>query len=203
MGHQCLWSEVIARTVRDPAVQDFAMFRLEVKGIETGHWDIALCSTCRPSPGATWRTRRFIVVYELSEYRSWRMGSPTVRPHHSSFFLWLSAIASCALPGVPTVGLLATRSCGKMVCTFLQMWYLRFSRQWGWRCCSGLWRRVNSQVDTKVSEKHAVSNFSSEDGDSMFLRNVGICIRIYTASQPRRATLSSFRCFYFEASRKL
>jgi hypothetical protein len=34
-------------------------------------------------------------------------------------------------------------------------------------------------------------HFSPEDGDSMFLRNVGIHLWVYMASQPRRTTLSS------------
>jgi hypothetical protein len=36
-----------------------------------------------------------------------------------------------------------------------------------------------------------VSNFSPEDGDSMFLRNAGIYRRVYTAPNPRRTSSSS------------
>jgi hypothetical protein len=40
---------------------------------------------------------------------------------------------------------------------------LRFSRRWGqWWCSSGFWDRVDLSVDTRVSEKHAVSIFSPE-----------------------------------------
>jgi hypothetical protein len=39
-----------------------------------------------------------------------------------------------------------------------------------------------------VSEKHTVSIFRAEDGDSMFLRNVGIYRRVYTAPKPRGTT---------------
>jgi hypothetical protein len=50
-------------------------------------------------------------------------------------------------------------------------WDLRFSLRWRCRCCSsGLWRRVDSI-------------FSSEDIDSMFLRNAGIYLRVHTAPQ--------------------
>jgi hypothetical protein len=34
-------------------------------------------------------------------------------------------------------------------------------------------------------------HFSPEDGGSMFLQNVGIYLRVYTASQPRRTSSSS------------
>jgi hypothetical protein len=41
-------------------------------------------------------------------------------------------------------------------------------------------------------EKHTVSIFRTEDGDSMFLQNVGICLQIHTVLQPRRpAPMSS------------
>jgi hypothetical protein len=68
------------------------------------------------------------------------------------------------------------------------MWGLRFSRRWGWWCVSGFWRHVDSSVDASVSEKHTVSNFSPEDADIMFLRNVGNYRRVYTAPKPRRTT---------------
>jgi hypothetical protein len=45
---------------------------------------------------------------------------------------------------------------------------LRFSLLWGWWSSSGFWRRVDSSIDANVSEKHTVSIFSPEDGDSMF-----------------------------------
>jgi hypothetical protein len=35
------------------------------------------------------------------------------------------------------------------------------------------------------------SYFSPEDGDSIFLRNFGIYLRVYTASQPRKTTSST------------
>jgi hypothetical protein len=47
-----------------------------------------------------------------------------------------------------------------------------------------------STVDTNVSQKHTVSIFRAENGDSMFLRNVGIYLRDYTAPEPRRSTTS-------------
>jgi hypothetical protein len=42
-----------------------------------------------------------------------------------------------------------------------------------------------------VLEKKAVSIFSPEDGDSMFLRNAGIYLRVYTAKKLIRTSLSS------------
>jgi hypothetical protein len=39
--------------------------------------------------------------------------------------------------------------------------------------------------------RHTVSIFSPEDGDSIFLRNVGIYRRVYTAPKPRRIASSS------------
>jgi hypothetical protein len=40
----------------------------------------------------------------------------------------------------------------------------------------------------QLSEEHTTSIFSSEDGNSIFLRNVGIYLQIHTASQPIRPT---------------
>jgi hypothetical protein len=84
------------------------------------------------------------------------------------------------------------------------LWDLRFSRRWRWRCCSSkLWRRVDSKVDTNVSEKHTVSFFRAEsifipgDGDSVFLRNVDIYLRVYTASQPWWDSFSRRKIIYF------
>jgi hypothetical protein len=37
-----------------------------------------------------------------------------------------------------------------------------------------------------VSEKHTVSIFISEDGDILFLRNVGIYLRVYAAPNPKQ-----------------
>jgi hypothetical protein len=54
-----------------------------------------------------------------------------------------------------------------------------------WWCYSGLWSRVHASVDTNVLEKHTVSMFRAEDGDSMFLRNVGFYRQVYTAPKPR------------------
>jgi hypothetical protein len=48
-----------------------------------------------------------------------------------------------------------------------------------WRNCSKVWRRVDSQVDTGISEKQAVTNFNND-----------IYVRIYTASKPRTTTSS-------------
>jgi hypothetical protein len=48
------------------------------------------------------------------------------------------------------------------------------------------------QVDNNVSGKHTVSIFRAEyDGDSMFLRNAGVYLQVYTALQPRRTTSTS------------
>jgi hypothetical protein len=46
---------------------------------------------------------------------------------------------------------------------------------------------------TNVSEEHrpAVSVFSPEDGDSIFLRNVGTYLQVHTALQPTRPTSTS------------
>jgi hypothetical protein len=40
---------------------------------------------------------------------------------------------------------------------------------------------VNSQAATKVSNKHTVSIFSPEDGDTIFLKNGGIYLQVHTA----------------------
>jgi hypothetical protein len=45
--------------------------------------------------------------------------------------------------------------------------------------CSGFWRRVDSTVDA-----------SPEDGDRMFLRNVGVYRRVYSAPKPRTTSSS-------------
>jgi hypothetical protein len=53
-------------------------------------------------------------------------------------------------------------------------WNFKFSRQWGRRCCSSeVWCRVDRSVDANALEKHTACIFWVEDGDSMFLRNVG------------------------------
>jgi hypothetical protein len=44
---------------------------------------------------------------------------------------------------------------------------------------------VDSQDDTNVTEKRTVSIYSLEDGDSVFLQNVGIYQWVCTVSQPR------------------
>jgi hypothetical protein len=41
------------------------------------------------------------------------------------------------------------------------------------------------------SQRLHLQDFSTEEGGSMFLRNVGIYRRVYTASKPRRPTSSS------------
>jgi hypothetical protein len=51
-----------------------------------------------------------------------------------------------------------------------------------------LQRRVDVQVNIEVSEKHTNYIFSAEDRDSIFLRNVGICLQVHTALQPKRLT---------------
>jgi hypothetical protein len=116
--------------------------------------------------------------------------------------------------------------CMSLICVLL------FVRE-SWWCSSGFSRRVDSHLDTNVSEKHTVSifraevrsvlwlanprglihllslykpsasntpHFSSEDVGSMFLRNVGICLQIYTALQPRRLISTFFfLAFYLKA----
>jgi hypothetical protein len=77
--------------------------------------------------------------------------------------------------------------------------------------CPGFWRSVDSLVDADVSEKiwptyslillflqpyinpstSQPRNFSSEDGESMFLQNVGIYLRVSTATKPRASSSSS------------
>jgi hypothetical protein len=58
----------------------------------------------------------------------------------------------------------------------------------GWRRCSGLWRRVDSQEHINVSvKKH--TTYCPEDGNSTFLRNAVIW-RVYSASRPRRTSSS-------------
>jgi hypothetical protein len=50
--------------------------------------------------------------------------------------------------------------------------------------------RVDSAANATVSEIETVCVFSPEDGDIMFLRNVGICHRVYTAPKPKRTSCS-------------
>jgi hypothetical protein len=47
------------------------------------------------------------------------------------------------------------------------------------------------KTDADILEKHAVSIFRVQDGDSKLLRNVGIDLRVYTASKPTGTTSSS------------
>jgi hypothetical protein len=54
-----------------------------------------------------------------------------------------------------------------------------------------VWRRVDLSVDASVSEKHTAAIFNPEDGDNMFLRNVGMNLSVYTAPKPRRTSSSS------------
>jgi hypothetical protein len=53
-------------------------------------------------------------------------------------------------------------------------------------------------VDTRVSEKHTIFIFIPENGDSMFLRNVGIYRRVCTA--PRPGTTSSVAIYVSSSS---
>jgi hypothetical protein len=39
-----------------------------------------------------------------------------------------------------------------------------------------------------VSDKYSTSIFRAEDGDSVFLRNTGVYLRVYLASKPRRTS---------------
>jgi hypothetical protein len=58
-------------------------------------------------------------------------------------------------------------------------------------------RRVNSEVDNSISEKHTVSILMAEYGDSVFLRDAGIYLRLYTASKPKHQLLqfaNPFNC---------
>jgi hypothetical protein len=52
--------------------------------------------------------------------------------------------------------------------------------------------------NSSVSEKHAVSILSPEEGVSMSLRNAGVYVLVYKASEPRRTTSFSltFRQIY-------
>jgi hypothetical protein len=54
---------------------------------------------------------------------------------------------------------------------------------------------VGSLIDTNVSEKNTpffrAEGTSPEDGDSIFLRNVGIYRRVYTVPKLRRTASSS------------
>jgi hypothetical protein len=48
------------------------------------------------------------------------------------------------------------------------------------------WRRVDLSAEANVSEKQG---FSPEDGDSVFLRYVGIYLRVYTAPESRNVII--------------
>lgn len=69
------------------------------------------------------------------------------------------------------------------------------------RCC-GVYERVGSYVDARVSEKRTISLFSPEDGYSVFLRNVGFYLRMYIHQNSqqhyhhpyRRESLKSHKC---------
>jgi hypothetical protein len=58
------------------------------------------------------------------------------------------------------------------------LWDARCLRLWWW--CR-LWRRV----EWYVSNKHTVYIFRVENGDCMFVGNIGICLRVFIASQPK------------------
>jgi hypothetical protein len=58
---------------------------------------------------------------------------------------------------------------------------------------SGFWRRGDMLVDANVSEKHIVPFFRAEDGGSMFLRNVVIYWRVWTAPKSRIRTYPHLR----------
>jgi hypothetical protein len=49
----------------------------------------------------------------------------------------------------------------------------------------GLWFLVNSQLQTIILEEHTAPIFNTDDGDSIFFRNVSINVRVYIASQPK------------------
>jgi hypothetical protein len=49
-------------------------------------------------------------------------------------------------------------------------------------------RRVDSLVDTNVSEEHTACIFSPEDGGCMSIRNVAIYLRVHTVLQPTGPT---------------
>jgi hypothetical protein len=65
--------------------------------------------------------------------------------------------------------------------------HMKFSRRWC-QSSSGLWRRVDSQVDANVLEEHAVSSavFNPEHGGSIFLWNAGIYLRVHMASTQKK-----------------
>jgi hypothetical protein len=72
---------------------------------------------------------------------------------------------------------------------------MRFSQQQRWQwCSSGLWCHADLKVDTNILEKHTISIFRAEDGDSMFLWNVGTSLWVHMVSQPRRMSLS-WHCY--------
>jgi hypothetical protein len=56
---------------------------------------------------------------------------------------------------------------------------------WWWYFSSGFWHCVDSLVDANNLEKHTVSIFCPEDGDSMFLQNTGI-YQVYVITKPKR-----------------
>jgi hypothetical protein len=51
--------------------------------------------------------------------------------------------------------------------------------------------RANLHVDANFSQKHNASIFDPEDGNNIFLRKAGICLRVHTVSQLRRITSTS------------
>jgi hypothetical protein len=59
--------------------------------------------------------------------------------------------------------------------------FLHMFEIWGFhRNEFGFWRCVDLSVDANVSEKHTISVFRAEDGDSVFLQNFGINRRVCT-----------------------
>jgi hypothetical protein len=48
------------------------------------------------------------------------------------------------------------------------------------------WVACGLTVGTSILEEHAVSIFSPEGGDSMFLWNIGICLQVHTGVIPHQ-----------------
>jgi hypothetical protein len=70
-------------------------------------------------------------------------------------------------------------------CNYTQFTNLLINHMYCWRWFSSVWRSVDLQIATDVSDKHVASIFSPDNRDSVFLWNVYIHLQ-FTSLQPTR-----------------
>jgi hypothetical protein len=155
------------------------------------------CSThCRVQP-ITWRNRisKEILQLAMSMANTWRTTNTVSRratlSAETRVYQSLSVLycirPDCRHKGYSVVTPPLYLPCDKLITSHVLLKQTpRDVDQPDWRC----WSSVLCELVGRylVSEEHSVSILSPEDGGNMFHRNVGICLQIHTASQPRRPT---------------